>query len=103
MRCNRKQLADLIGRDVKTIDKMVEQGMPYVSRPQEGAGRAWVFETQAVIKWACGDVEDDTLKNAKLRLLQAKAEIKWTMLGESSVTWFASTTSRRKLWSTSRS
>lgn len=38
LRCNRKQLAKILGHDVKTIDKMVVDGMPYVSRPDKKQG-----------------------------------------------------------------
>jgi len=50
MRCNRKELAEIIGVDVKTIDAMVQKGMPYVRRP-EGKARSWVFDTAAVLNW----------------------------------------------------
>lgn len=80
MRCNRKKLATLIGLDVKTIDVMVSKGMPYVSRPQ-GSQRAWVFDTVAVLRWMIGDDLDEQMKQARLRLRQAKAGLKWREYG----------------------
>ncbi len=79
MRCNRNQLADILGKDVKTIDKMVEQGMPYVSRPDPASSsRAWEFETSDVIRWATGqDLDlDPELKAARDRVAVAEAGLK---------------------------
>jgi phage terminase Nu1 subunit (DNA packaging protein) len=78
MKCNRKQLADILGRDVKTIDKMVEQGMPYVSRPGENDAREWVFESADAIGWIVGEDKalDDALLAARARYAAAEAGLK---------------------------
>lgn len=36
--CNRNKLAQLLGRDVKTIDCLVEKGIPFLSRPDKTWG-----------------------------------------------------------------
>jgi hypothetical protein len=76
MKCNRKELADILGRDVKTIDKMVYQGMPYFSRPGENGARKWVFESADAIAWTLGTWDDDKFEAAKTRLLVAEAQLK---------------------------
>jgi phage terminase Nu1 subunit (DNA packaging protein) len=76
MQCNRNQLAQLLGHDVKTIDKMVLAGMPYVQRP-EGGTRSWVFDTVAVLGWMTRDDADERTKDAVFRIARAKAELKW--------------------------
>jgi phage terminase Nu1 subunit (DNA packaging protein) len=81
MRCNRKKLAAILGVDVKTIDTMVRKGMPYVSRP-EGNKRFWVFDTRAVLKWTIRGDFDEQMKQARTRLWQAKAGIKWLEYGK---------------------
>jgi hypothetical protein len=79
MRCNRRQLAQILGKDVKTIDKMVAQGMPFVRRPGNPQGsKAWEFDTAAVIGWMGGDRPDldEKLHDAKTRFLVAEAELR---------------------------
>ena len=74
MRCNRNQLADLIGRHVKTIDTMVKKGMPYISKPDKALGQTgWVFESVDVLKWLTGNVLDAKLREAETRIAVAKA------------------------------
>lgn len=80
MRCNRKKLAEILGRDVKTIDRMVENGMPYLNRP--GEGRHWLFDSGAAFKWMTGASNDEKLKAARIKRLQAKAEMRWMELGQ---------------------
>lgn len=75
MLCNRNKLAALLGRDVKTIDRMVKNGMPYRTRPGQN-GKGWVFETADVIHWLTGKNLDDQLREAKTRLAVAKAGLK---------------------------
>ena len=83
MRCNRKQLAAVFEKDVKTIDKMVAQGMPYDSRPGEPPGqKEWVFDTHKVVKWMVGDTRDERLKDARRRLRVANAGLKELKLAE---------------------
>ena len=79
MHCNRKKLAELLGRDVKTIDKMVRQGMPAVRRPGNPPGsKVWEFDTLAVIQWLRGDTPglDERRKAARTRILVAEAELR---------------------------
>jgi hypothetical protein len=54
VKCNRNQLADILGRDLKTIDRMVGQGMPYLSRPGENGATGWLFESADAISWTLG-------------------------------------------------
>src|ERR1700712_3975523 len=82
MRCNRNKLSDILGRDVKTIDRMVAQGMPYVSRPGRGSATGWVFDTGQVLRWLTGADKSDPIAEAKVRKLKAVAEIKWMELGQ---------------------
>jgi phage terminase Nu1 subunit (DNA packaging protein) len=79
MRCNRKKLAELLGRDVKTIDKMVGEGMPFVRRPEDAQGsRSWEFDTVAVLGWMRGDTPglDEKLRAARTRIVVAQAELR---------------------------
>ena len=77
MRCNRNELAKLLGRHVKTLDTMVEKGMPYISKPDKGLGQTgWVFESHDVIKWLTRNVLDAKIKEADTRVAAAKAEMK---------------------------
>src|SRR4051812_24240266 len=83
MRCNRKKLAELLEKDVKTIDKMVAQGMPFVSRPGQPPGqKEWVFDTRKVIKWMAGNHLEEQAKDARRRLQAAKAGLKELELAE---------------------
>lgn len=81
MRCNRNKLAAILGYDVKTIDRMVRDGMPYLSRPANGKS-SWVFDTAAVLSWMTRDDLTERTKAAKLRLMQAKAGLKWLEYGQ---------------------
>ncbi len=77
MHCNRNQLADFIGRDVKTIDSMVAKGMPYLRRPGDKPGaKGWTFETADVIRWMLDGGRAEQLKQAELRIRVANAGIK---------------------------
>lgn len=80
MLCNRKKLALILGHDVKTIDKMVAEGMPYVSRPGD-SHRSWVFDTSAIVGWMTRDEHAEQMKDHRSRLLQARAGIKWLEYG----------------------
>ncbi|MBL8599943.1 MAG: terminase small subunit [Devosia sp.] len=81
MRCNRTTLAKILGHDVKTIDKMVREGMPCVTRPG-GGQRSWVFDTADVLKWMTRDDYEERNKAARSRLLAAKAGIRWLEYGQ---------------------
>ena len=76
MRCNRKQLAEFLGYDVRTIDAMVEKGMPYVKRPGEGSSKSWVFDTARVFDWLTGNDLNEKLKEVKLRIVTATATMR---------------------------
>lgn len=79
MRCNRQKLAELLEKDVKTIDRMVRQGMPYASRPGQPSGqKEWEFDTVAVIGWMRGDTPglDEKLREARARIAVAEAELR---------------------------
>jgi phage terminase Nu1 subunit (DNA packaging protein) len=81
VRCNRTKLAKILGHDVKTIDRMVQDGVPYVSKPGDGQ-RSWVFETRAVLKWMMRDELAEKNKASRSRLLEAKAGLKWLEYGK---------------------
>ena len=77
MHCNRNQLADIIGRDVKTIDSMVAKGMPYLTRPGQTPGvKNWKFETVDVLQWMLYGGRAEQLKQAEQRIRVATAGIK---------------------------
>ena len=81
MQCNRNKLAAILGYDVKTVDRMVRDGLPYVSRPAAGKG-SWVFDTADVLRWMARDELTERNKASKLRLAEAKAGLKWLEYGE---------------------
>lgn len=81
MRCNRKQLANILGHDVKTVDEMVTHGMPYVSRPGDGR-RSWMFDTRDVLHWMMRDQLAEQNKKYRSRLLEAKAGLKFLEYGK---------------------
>lgn len=80
---NRKQLADVFGMSLPTVDAWVRAGCPF---DQKGAsGREWVFDTADVMRWredmaradAGGqDVQDDAaLKRRKMTAEAKTAEL----------------------------
>jgi phage terminase Nu1 subunit (DNA packaging protein) len=83
MKCNRNKLARILGKDVKTIDKMVADGMPYLHRPGDASGaKAWMFDSGAVVRWVTGAEKDHRLSDAKERIDAAIAALKELELGE---------------------
>lgn len=83
MRCNRKKLAAVLEKDVKTIDKMVAKGMPFVSRPGQPPGQQeWVFDTAKVARWMAGKAYIDRGNDARRRLAVAEAGLKELKLAE---------------------
>ena len=77
MRCNRNELAKLLGRHVKTLDTMVEKGMPYISKPDRALGQTgWVFESRDVIEWLTRNILDAKIREAETRIALAKAQMK---------------------------
>lgn len=85
MKCNRAELADIFGRDARTIDKMVKEGMPYLRRPGEDGSTEWLFDTTACIDWLVdrdGTAEKrDRDKESKSKQLEAEAGLKWLAYG----------------------
>jgi phage terminase Nu1 subunit (DNA packaging protein) len=81
MRCNRKKLAAILGVDVKTIDSMVQKGLPYLRRP-DAHDRSWEFDTAAVLRWMVGADTDDRLKQARARKAKAEASLRELQYGE---------------------
>lgn len=71
---NRKQLADVFGMSLPTVDAWVRSGCPYDQKGERG--KEWIFDTADVVRWreqiarddAGGqDVQDDAaLKRRKL-------------------------------------
>lgn len=80
---NRKQLADVFGVSLPTVDAWVRQGCP--SDQQGGRGREWVFDTADVMRWreelARADgggqdtADDNALKRRKLAADVRAAEL----------------------------
>ena len=83
MQCNRNKLAQILGRDVKTIDRFVEKGMPFLSRPDKCRGDTkWLFDTGEVLTWMSGDTWAARAKAARSRMAEAKAGLKWLEYGK---------------------
>lgn len=85
MKCNRVQLADVLGVSLPTLDKRIKEWLPYVRKPGEEGEREWLFESAEVIQWmleeAGGEKRDETA-DAKLQQLKAESGIKWMEFGE---------------------
>lgn len=81
MICSRIELASVLGVDVRSIDRRVDAGMPYMERPSVGEGtKQWRFDTVSVISWVItqetgGDAPDET-KETELRIKKADAGTK---------------------------
>ena len=48
---NRREIADICGVSLPTVDAYVRRGCPYVSRADHDNGIPWQFNTYQVIKW----------------------------------------------------
>lgn len=48
---NRTRLSDILGCVPSTLDGMVKDGCPFLSRPEDGKGKLWSFDTSEVVKW----------------------------------------------------
>lgn len=81
MKCNRIQMADVLGISLPTFDKRVKEGMPYVRKPGEGGEKEWLFDTGEVIQWLVEGADNaekrDETAEAKLRQLKAEAGLKF--------------------------
>jgi len=84
---NRIELASVLGVSAPTVDKRVEEGMPFVDRPDTAKGsREWRFETADVIKWLVTEggkgTKESARDNAELRERVAIASLKELELGQ---------------------
>lgn len=79
MICTREQLADILGRSPATLDNMVREGMPFLSRPVKGVGgKAWQFDSARCIEWFVKREAPNAVKNTEkesLALRQQRAEV----------------------------
>lgn len=69
---NRRQLADLLGCNVKRIDTYLQRGMPYAQRATDRD--PWLFESADVVRWLLDG--DPGATSSKVRLLRAQAALK---------------------------
>lgn len=81
MKCNRSQMADIMGIGLQTLDARVKEGLPYEQRPDKEAGTTgWLFDTVDVIDWLTGRIDGDSKsdegKLAKVRISVADAGLK---------------------------
>ncbi|OKP64422.1 terminase small subunit [Escherichia coli] len=63
MEVNKKQLADIFGASIRTIQNWQEQGMPVLRGG--GKGNEVLYDSAAVIKWYAE--RDSEIENEKLR------------------------------------
>jgi phage terminase Nu1 subunit (DNA packaging protein) len=73
---NRRQLAAILECQPTSIDKMVDRGMPYVSRPATRRDE-WQFSTKAAIEWLAGGAYlkgDDAAPTSDLARLRVEKE-----------------------------
>ncbi len=75
MEVNKKQLADIFGASIRTIQNWQEQGMPVLRGG--GKGNEVLYDSAAVIKWYAE--RDAEIENEKLR---REVKGKYTMTGE---------------------
>jgi terminase small subunit / prophage DNA-packing protein len=52
---NRKELSEILGVSLPTIDNYLSRGCPYVSKADRSKGIPWEFNTRDVINWAHED------------------------------------------------
>lgn len=75
MLCNRIDLCSVLGVTGNTVDRYVEDGMPFEERPDASRGREWKFDTAKCIDWliakkvakAVGDSGMESFDAAKRR------------------------------------
>ena len=72
MLCNRKELADLLGCNVKRIDTYLSRGMPYAQKAS--FHQPWLFDTVSVVRWLIDGAPGAT--SSKTRLMEATAALK---------------------------
>lgn len=72
---NKQRLEAILGRDHKTVLKWQKEGMPFI--PASGRGKANTYDTEAVIDWLIAKEKDKdgAFTRAKLRLIEAQAEM----------------------------
>jgi len=61
---NRKEIADIMGVSLPTIDSWIKRGCPFVTRG--GKGKEWLFNITSVIKWREGYVVELANRNLSL-------------------------------------
>jgi len=76
---NRKQLADVFGISLPTVDAWVRSGCPYDQKGERG--REWIFDTADVMRWRERQARDDaggedTQDEARLKRRKLVAETK---------------------------
>ncbi len=76
MEVNKKQLADIFGASIRTIQNWQEQGMPVLRGG--GKGNEVLYDSAAVIKWYAE--RDAEIENEKLR--REVEELMFHLLGE---------------------
>ncbi|MBY8974641.1 terminase small subunit [Rhodobacteraceae bacterium NNCM2] len=87
---SKTDLASIMGVATQTLDQWLNRGMPYVSKPGAGSGKAYVFDLGQVISWrleyersqlnaAGADVD---LSEAKRRKAAAEATLAEMALAE---------------------
>lgn len=88
MRCNKVQLADILGMSVRTLDARLKEGViPFLKQPGgEDGGKDWLFDTVVVIqsivnREGTGEKADE-VKEAKGRQTIAEAGLKELDLSE---------------------
>ena len=72
MEVNKKQLADIFGASIRTIQNWQEQGMPVLRGG--GKGNEVLYDSAAVIKWYSemdAEIENEKLRREVEELLQA--------------------------------
>ncbi len=72
MEVNKKQLADIFGASIRTIQNWQEQGMPVLRGG--GKGNEVLYDSAAVIKWYAerdAEIENEKLRREVEELLQA--------------------------------
>ncbi len=76
MEVNKKQLADIFGASIRTIQNWQEQGMPVLRGG--GKGNEVLYDSAAVIKWYAerdAEIENEKLRREVEELRQASEAI----------------------------
>jgi len=80
MRMNRLQVGSMFGTGTTQIDRFVNEGMPFISRPISGKG-TWEFDSKSCIDWYVNrergrNAKSNPLKDAELRTAVADATLR---------------------------